>query len=100
MAITSWTMNQALATERRRDLAAEAARQRRVAEAEQATGAATKRVRMRDAALVALVLIFTLLAFGLGAGDAEARRVRGSIADPAETGMVEPGTSIDWLSLP
>ncbi len=63
MAMTSWAENEALATDHQCRLQAEAVRQQRVSEAEQARNAAMRQVRYRDTAMVALVLLFALLSF-------------------------------------
>ena len=92
--MTSWTENEALATDRRCRLQAEAVRQRRISEAEQALNAALRQVRYQDAALVVLVILFALLAFSLG-DDTEARRIRSNIVDPADVVVVEPAADYD-----
>ena len=90
MAVSSRAENEALATDRQCRLQAEAVRQRRISEAEQALNAAMRQVRYRDAALVALVLLFALLSFSLGEEGTETRRIRSNIADPADVVVVEP----------
>ena len=93
MTTTSWTVNGALATDRQRRMQAEAVRQRRISEAERAMDAAMRHVRYRDAALVALVVLFALLSFSIGEEDANARRVRSNIVDPADIVLVEPAAN-------
>ena len=83
MAMTSWAETEALATDRQCRLQAEAVRQRRISEAEQALNAAVRQVRYRDAVLVAMVILFALLAFSLGEEDTETRWTRSTIVDPA-----------------
>ena len=90
MAMTSWAENEALVTDRQCRLQAEAVRQRRISEAEQALNAAVRQVRYRDAVLVAMVILFALLAFSLGEEDTETRRTRSTIVDPADVVLVEP----------
>jgi hypothetical protein len=87
--MTSWAEDEALATDRQCRLQAEAVRQRRISEVEHALNAAMRQVRYRDAALVALVILFALLAFSLEA-DTETRRIRSNIVDPADVVLVEP----------
>ena len=88
--MTSWAETEALATDRQRRLQAEAVRQRRISEAEQALNAAMRQVRYRDTVLVAVVFLFALLAFSLGEEDTETRRIRSTIVDPADVVLVEP----------
>ena len=90
MTMTSWAANEALATDRQCRLQAEAVRQRRISEAEQAIDAAMRQVRYRDAVLVAVVLLFALLSFSLGKEGIETRRIRSNIVDPADVVLVEP----------
>ena len=92
MAMTSWAETEALVTDRQCQLEAEAVRQRRILEAEQALYAAVRQVRYRDAVLVAVVFLFALLAFSLGEEDTETRRIRSNIVDPADVVLVEPTT--------
>jgi hypothetical protein len=89
VATTSWAENAALATDRQHRMQADAVRQRRISEAEHATNAAMRQVRYRDVALVALVVLFALLSFSLGEEDANARRIRSNIVDPADVVLVE-----------
>ena len=90
MAMTSWAENEALVTDRQCRLQAEAVRQRRISEAEQALKAAMRQVRYRDTVLVAVVFLFALLAFSLGAENPETRPIRSNIIDPADVVLVEP----------
>ena len=92
MAMTSLAANEALATDRQCRLQTEAVRQRRISEAEQAMNAAMRQVRYRDAALVALVLLFALLAFSLEE-DTETRRIRSNIVDPVDVVLAEPAAA-------
>ena len=88
--MTSWAETEALVTDRQCRLQAEAVRQRRILEAEQALYAAVRQVRYRDAVLVAVVFLFALLAFSLGEENTETRRIRSNIVDPADVVLVEP----------
>jgi hypothetical protein len=90
VAMTSWAENEALATDHQCRLQAEAVRQQRVSEAEQARNAAMRQVRYRDTALAALVLLFALLSFSFGEEDSETRRIRSNIVEPADVVVVEP----------
>ena len=95
MAMT-WAENEAVATDRQCRLQAEAVRQRRISEAEQAMNAAMRQVRYQDAALVALVLLFALLAFSLEE-DTETRRIRSNIVDPVDVVLAEPATGANGI---
>jgi hypothetical protein len=100
MATTLLALTGALAAERQRRLQAEAVRQRRISETEHVKNAAMRQARYRDAALAALVILFALLSFSLGEEDAEARRVRGWIVDPADVVLVDPTARAELVPIP